>query len=201
MVINGNQWQSMVINGNQWVINVPIVAQRSPKLTMVYVAALVRVEGVKGGRDTRGHWVGVVTPWAAHLWGEGCGRRREHSHACRVVGVVTPWAAHHARLDISDELGEFGEVELAIWGVIIPAHHRLRSQSTPISGESTGVPQAINGQSTDTQQAINRQSTDNQWHSPAPLCRSARNQRQSMGNQRHSTALTCAPSTVRSLSP
>jgi hypothetical protein len=139
-----NQRQSDAINGNQWVINVPIVAQRSPKLTMVYVAALVRVEGVKGGRDTRGHWVGVVTPWAAHLWGEGCGRRREHSHACRVVGVVTPLAAHHARLDISDELGEFGEVELAIWGVIIPAHHRLRSQSTPISGESTGAPQAIN---------------------------------------------------------
>jgi hypothetical protein len=155
MVINGNQWQSMVINGNQWVINVPIVAQRSPKLTMVYVAALVRVEGVKGGRDTRGHWVGVVTPWAAHLWGKGYGRRREHSHACRVVGVVTPLAAHHARLDISDELGEFGEVELAIWGVIIPAHHRLRSQSTRISGESTGNQRAINGQSTGNQRTIN----------------------------------------------
>jgi hypothetical protein len=94
---------------------------------MDYVAAMVRVEGVKGGRDTRGHR----------------------------VGVVTPLAAHHARLDISDELGEFGEVELAIWGVIIPAHHRLRSQSTRISGESTGNQRAINGQSTGNQRTIN----------------------------------------------
>ena len=45
---------------------VPIVVQRSPKLTLVYVAAMVDVEGVKGGRDTRGHWVGVVTPLAAY---------------------------------------------------------------------------------------------------------------------------------------
>ena len=168
------------MKGNQWVLIVPIVAQRSPKLTMVYVAALVRVEGVKGGRDTRGHWVGVVTPWAAHLWGKGYGRRREHSHACRVVGVVTPWAAHHALLDISDELGEFGEVELAIWGVIIPAHHRLRSQSTPISGESTGAPRAINRQSKGNQRAINGQSTDNQW---------------TINGQ--SVALTCAPLSLR----
>ena len=149
-----NQWQSKAI---KWVTIVPIVAQRSPKLTIVYIAAMVRVEGVKGGRDTRGHRVGVVAPLAAHLWGEGCGRRREHSHACR-VGVVTPLAAHHARLDISDKLGEFVEVELAIWGVIIPAQHRLRSQSTPISGESTGAPRAINGQSTGNQWAINGQS-------------------------------------------
>ena len=41
--------------------------------------------------------------------------------------MVTPLAAYHARLDISDELGEFVEVELAIWGVIIPVHHRLRA--------------------------------------------------------------------------
>ena len=45
---------------------VPIVVQRSPKLTLVYVAAMVDVEGVKGGRNTRGHWVGVVTPLAAY---------------------------------------------------------------------------------------------------------------------------------------
>ena len=58
-----NQWQSKAI---KWVTIVPIVAQRSPKLTLVYVAAMVDVEGVKGGRDTRGHWVGVVTPLAAY---------------------------------------------------------------------------------------------------------------------------------------
>ena len=76
------QTQSDVISRNQTssvALIVPIVAQRSPKLTLVYVAAMVLFKGVKGGRDTRGHWVDAVTPLAAYLWKGG--RRGEHVHA------------------------------------------------------------------------------------------------------------------------
>ena len=79
--------------------------------------------------------------------------------------MVTPLAAYHARLDISDELGEFGEIELAIWGVIIPVHHRLRAIKwrIHISGESTGTPWALHGHSMGTPWALNGHSMGNQW--------------------------------------